>query len=80
MFSQPGSTVFQCALNPEETFLYVICQRINQTDENKGEEGNILHSLQVDGLGIPSVACSRHLIYDGVYYRSRPQGVATVNR
>ncbi len=80
MFSQPGSTAFQCALNPEETFLYVICQRINQTDENKSEEGNILHSLRLNGEGIPSVAHSRHLGQDGVYYRSRPQGIATVNR
>lgn len=80
MFSQPGSTAFQCALNPEETFLYVICQRINQTDENKSEEGNILHSLRLNGEGIPSVAHSRHLGQDGVHYRSRPQGIATVNR
>ncbi|HMS83847.1 MAG TPA: hypothetical protein PKD12_09360 [Nitrospira sp.] len=80
MFSQPGSTAFQCALNPEETILYVICQRINQTDENKSEQGNILHSLRLDGKGIPSVAYSRHLGQDGVYYRSRPQGIATCDR
>ncbi len=80
MFSQPGSTAFQCALNPDETFLYVICQRINQTDENKSEEGNILHSLRLDGKGIPSVAHSRHLGQDGVYFRSRPQGIATLDR
>ena len=80
MFSQPGSTAFQCALNPEETVLYVICQRINQTDENKKEEGNILHSLRIDGQGVPSVAHSRHLGQDGVHYRSRPQGIATVDR
>ena len=80
MFSQPGSTAFQCALSPDETFLYVICQRINQTDENKSEEGNILHSLRLDDQGIPSIAHSRHLGQDGVYYRSRPQGVATLDR
>lgn len=80
MISQPGSTPFQCALNPEETFLYVICQRINQTDENKSEAGNILQCLKLDGEGIPSVCQSRHLGQDGVYYRSRPQGVATVDR
>lgn len=79
-FEQPGSTAFQCALDPEVKFLYVICQRINQTDENKSEEGNILHSLKLDSEGVPSVAHSRHLGPDGVYYRSRPQGVATVNR
>ncbi|MBX9604557.1 MAG: hypothetical protein K2X35_26400 [Bryobacteraceae bacterium] len=80
MFSQPGSTAFQCALNPEETILYVMCQRINQTSENTAEEGNILHSLKLDGQGIPSVAGSRHLSQDGVYFRSRPQGVATIDR
>ncbi len=80
MFSQPGSTAFQCALSPEETLLYVICQRINQTDENKSEEGNILHSLLLDKQGIPSIAHSRHLSQDGVHYRSRPQGIATLNR
>lgn len=79
-FLQPGSTAFQFALNPEETFLYLISQRINQTDENKSEEGNILHSLRLDSEGVPSVAHSRHLGQDGVYYRSRPQGIATVNR
>ena len=80
MFSQPGSTAFQCALDPENTFLYVICQRINQTDENKSDEGNILHSLKLDGQGLPSVAHSRPLGQDGAHYRSRPQGVATVNK
>ena len=80
MFSQPGSTAFQCALNPEDTFLYVICQRINQTDENKSEVGNILHSLRLDGEGLPSVAQSRHLGQDGAFYGSRPQGIATVDR
>ncbi len=80
MFSQPGSTAFQCTLNPEETILYVICQRINQSDENTKEEGNILHSLRLNGEGIPAVAHSRHLGQDGVHYRSRPQGIATCDR
>lgn len=80
MFSQPGSTAFQCVLDPKEQFLYVICQRINQTDENTREEGNILHCLRVDGEGIPSVAHSRHLGQDGVYYRSRPQGITTCDQ
>ena len=79
MFSQPGSTAFQCALNPEETFLYVICQRINQTDENKKEEGNILHSLRLDGEGVLSATHARNLGQDGVYFRSRPQGIATID-
>ena len=79
-FEQPGSTAFQCALDPTNKFLYVMCQRINQTDENKQEEGNILHSLRLDDNGIPAVAHSRHLGQDGVHFRSRPQGVATVDR
>lgn len=79
-FSQPGSTAFQCAFDPEEAFLYVVCQRINQTDENTSEEGNFLHTLKLDAEGIPAVAHSRPLGQDGVPFRSRPQGVATVNR
>lgn len=79
-FEQPGSTAFQCDLNPEETILYVICQRINQTDENKSEDGNILHSLKLDQKGYPSVIHSRPLGQDGIYFRSRPQGIATINK
>jgi DNA-binding beta-propeller fold protein YncE len=79
-FDQPGSTAFQCALNPEETTLYVICQRINQTEENKSEEGNILHSLKLDQNGVPSTVQSRHLGQDGIHFQSRPQGVATINK
>ncbi len=79
-FKQPDSTPFQCALDPDEKFFYVICQRINQTDENKGEEGNILHTFKLDDKGLLQVAHSRHLGKDGVNYRCRPQGVATVNR
>lgn len=80
MFEQPGSTAFQCALSPDEKFLYVICQRINQTDENKKEEGNFLHSLELDLNGIPTSVKSRPLGQDGIYFRSRPQGIATFNR
>ncbi len=58
----------------------MICQRINQTNENKGQEGNILHTFKLDEKGLPHVAHSRHLGTDGVDYRCRPQGVATVNR
>ena len=77
---QPGSTAFQCGLDPEDSMLYVICQRVNQTDENTSDEGNILHSLKLDESGVPSVAHSRHLGQDGVYFRSRPQGVVAANR
>jgi hypothetical protein len=79
-FEQPGSTAFQCNLNPEETILYVMCQRVNQTDENKSEEGNILHSLMIDQSGVPSIGHSRHLGLDGVDFRSRPQGLVTINK
>lgn len=79
-FQQPGSTAFQCALDPKNKFLYVVCQRINQTDENKSEEGNFLHVMKLDDQGYPSVVQSRPLGQDGVPFRSRPQGVATVDR
>jgi hypothetical protein len=79
-FEQPDSTAFQCTLSPDEKFFYVVCQRINQTDENKSEEGNYLHSFKLDDQGLPEVSHSRPLGPDGVFYRCRPQGVATVNR
>lgn len=79
-FEQPGSTAFQCSLNPEGTSLYVMCQRINQTDENKSEEGNILHSLKIDQNGVPSISHSRQLGPDGIDFRSRPQGIVTLNK
>lgn len=79
-FSQPGSTPFQCGLDPENTTLYVICQRINQTDENRNEEGNYLHVVRLSSEGIPTTVDSRPLGPDGIDFRSRPQGIATVNR
>lgn len=79
-FEQPDSTAFQCSLSPDGKFLYVICQRINQTDENKDKKGNYLHSLRIGDDGLPSVAQSRPLGPDGVHFSSRPQGVATVDR
>ncbi len=79
-FEQPGSTAFQCSLNPAETTLYVICQRVNQTDENKSEAGNILHSLQLDENGVPSKIQSRNLGQDGIHFKSRPQGIATIDK
>jgi hypothetical protein len=79
-FDQPSSTAFQCNLDPEEANLYVICQRVNQTDENKSEEGNFLHVLKLDRNGVPSTIHSRPLGQDGVHFRSRPQGVATTNK
>lgn len=67
-------------LDPTENFLYVINQRINQTDENTSTEGNILHTLKVDESGMLEVVASRHLGQDGVSYHSRPQGVVTLDR
>lgn len=79
-FEQPDSTAFQCTLSPDERFLYVISQRVNQTEENKSEEGNILHSFRLNNDGLPQLAHSRPLGPDGVYFRSRPQGVGAVDR
>jgi hypothetical protein len=79
-FEQPDSTAFQCTLSPDERFLYVISQRVNQTEENKSEEGNILHSFRLNNDGLPQLAHSRPLGPDGVYFRSRPQGVGVVDR
>ncbi len=80
MFEQPGSTAFQCTLDPSESMLYVVCQRINQTAENQAEDGNFVHGLVLDVDGIPSVAFSRPLGPDGVYFRSRPQGLVAIDR
>ena len=78
-FKQPGSTAFQMDLDPSENFLYVICQRVNQTVENTSKEGNILHILKVDQSGMLEVVDSRHLGQDGVDYHSRPQGIVTLD-
>lgn len=79
-FEQPDSTAFQCSLDPDEKYFYVISQRINQTDENKAVEGNVLHCFKISEEGLPLSPRSRALEQDGVYFRSRPQGVVTVNR
>jgi 6-phosphogluconolactonase (cycloisomerase 2 family) len=79
-FEQPDSTAFQCTLSPDERFFYVISQRVNQTEENKSEEGNTLHCFRLNGEGLPESAHSRPLGPDGVYFRSRPQGVVAVDR
>lgn len=79
-FEQPGSTAFQCGLSPEGDFFYVVCQRINQTDENKDPKGNYIHSLKLDGNGIPSLVSTRDLLKDEVNFHSRPQGIATVTK
>ncbi len=79
-FEQPGSTAFQCGLSPTEDFFYVVCQRINQTDENQDPKGNYIRSLKLDSNGIPSNAATRDLLQDKVDFHSRPQGIATVDK
>lgn len=76
---QPGSTAFQCCLSPDEDVLFVVCQRINQTQENTAPEGNRIYSLKIDDRGIPSqISSSRDLQDDGVPVTCRPQGLATI--
>jgi hypothetical protein len=79
-FKQPGSTAFQMDLDPSESVLYVICQRVNQSHENFSKDGNILHALKVDSSGLLEVVNSRHLGQDGVDYHSRAQGIATLDK
>lgn len=79
MVHQPGSTAFQMDLDPSESYLYVISQRVNQTAENSRKAGNILHILKVDQSGMLEAVGSRHLGQDGVDYTSRPQGIVTLD-
>ena len=74
---QPGSTAFQCCLSPSEEFLFVIAQRINQTEENTSTSGNGVFTLLIDENGVPSaISDYRDLLSDGVAARCRPQGLA----
>jgi 6-phosphogluconolactonase (cycloisomerase 2 family) len=77
--SQPGSTAFQFDIDDNEKYLYVINQRIDQTPGNKNETGNFLHVLKIHDSGKLSIVGSRPLAQDGVSYRSRPQGVVSVD-
>jgi 6-phosphogluconolactonase (cycloisomerase 2 family) len=79
MFEQPDSTPFQMDLDPTESFLYVLNQRVNQTPENTTKEGNVLHVLEIAPSGLLEVVGSRRLEQDGVDYRSRPQGIVTLD-
>jgi 6-phosphogluconolactonase (cycloisomerase 2 family) len=76
---QPSSTAFQLTLDDEEKYLYVINQRIDQTDTNTSKEGNVLHSFRILDDGTVEPVAFRHLIPDGVHHRARPQGVVTVD-
>lgn len=76
---QPNSTAFQLALDEAEDFLYVINQRVDQSDTNKSRQGNVLHSFRIEKTGLLTFAASRHLEADGVNHRARPQGVVAVD-
>jgi len=77
---QPNSAAFQLDIDPSETYLCVISQRINQTGSNTSRKGNILHMLKIASSGNLTVVNSRHLGDDGVHDDSRPQGIVTVNK
>lgn len=76
---QPGSTSFEIALSPDEDFLYVINQRINQTEENTIKTGNAIHSFSVRKDGSIKAAASVDLSKDGFPSNSRAQGVVAVD-
>ena len=77
---QPNSTAFQLTLDPSEEFLYVINQRIDQTDANRSKDGNVLHTFRIGGeSGALTAVSSRHLLDDGVSHRARPQGVVAID-
>ncbi len=76
---QPGSTSFEMALSPDEDFLYIINQRINQTAENTLGAGNAIHSFSVQKDGLLKAASSVDLLKDGFPANSRAQGVVAVD-
>lgn len=77
--AQPNSTAFQFAIDDQESFLYVVNQRINQTADNTLKDGNLLHILKIVDGGKLSLVGSRALGTDGVTFESRPQGVVTLD-
>ncbi len=76
---QPNSTAFQFTLDDAEEVLYIINQRVNQSDANKSDVGNVLHTFRIIKDGKLKFVSSRGLKDDGVFYRSRPQGVVSVD-
>ncbi len=76
---QPNSTAFQMTLDPSEEFLYVINQRIDQTNRNISRDGNVLHAFGIEENGSLSVIASYHLLEDGISHRARPQGVVAID-
>ena len=77
--AQPNSTAFQLTLDEQERFLYVVSQRINQTDSNQARKAICCTSLAVADHGKLSLVGSRALAQDGVTFDSRPQGVVSVD-
>lgn len=76
---QPASTAFQLTLDEAEEFLYVINQRIDQTDANMSKEGNVIHAFRIGDDGTLESVSARHLLGDGVSHRARPQGLVAVD-
>lgn len=76
---QPNSTAFQFDIDAEEQFLYVVAQRIDQTDANQSDRGNMIHTVKLDASGAMQVVASRDLTDDGVSPRARPQGIVVVD-
>jgi hypothetical protein len=77
--SQPNSTAFQFELDAEESFLYVVAQRIDQTEENDSDRGNMIHTVKLDRSGALEVVATRDLLDDGVSPRARPQGIVMID-
>ena len=75
-FMQPGSTAFQLALGPDENFLYVVNQRVDQSGNYPDTAGNFIHVMKVEEDGRLTYVGARDLREDGVPSGSRPMGVA----
>lgn len=79
IIKQPGSTSFQIALSPKEDFVYIVNQRINQTEENEDQKGNFVHSFAVDADGKLSPVASKDLLTDGFPADSRAHGAVAID-
>jgi 6-phosphogluconolactonase (cycloisomerase 2 family) len=77
--TQPNSAAFQITLDQQEEFLYVINQRIDQTEANLSKNGNVLHTFSIGESGALTAVSSRHLQDDGVSHRARPQGIVAID-
>ena len=77
--AQPNSAAFQFDLDEEAGLLYVLMQRIDQTEANSSHEGNMIHTVKLNRSGDLEVVATRRMKMDGVPPRSRPQGVLVVD-